>query len=159
MEWDGQCVNEAIQLCGCSCGGPGGAGGSGGEAGAGGEAGVAGAAGSGGLVPACDVPAEPPSKGACLKLSADIVCNPVSGEACTQAGHACDFSEKGYACYPPPNDGKLCEPCDNQSKFCQNGLTCEGGTCVRYCCEDADCGPGNSCIKGDALAGRCFQTP
>jgi hypothetical protein len=145
-EWDGQCIGEAVQFCGCDCGGgPGGPGGAGGSGPT--------------LEPACDLPATPPSGGSCVTLGGDIACNPVSGASCTQAGFACDYSDKGYACYGPPNDKKLCEACDyNNQQFCENGTTCIDGICLRYCCEDADCGLNGVCSKDGNAVGICYKS-
>lgn len=76
-------------------------------------------------------------------------CNPVSNEGCLP-GEACDFSIKGtFMCFEPPNDVALCGTCDsNNGPFCMGGLTCEGGSCVKYCCGDGDCGTG-TCSKTD----------
>jgi hypothetical protein len=140
-DWDQQCINEAVQFCACDCGGTGGAGGAG-----------------PGLEPACDVPIPAPSGGSCVAVDGDIQCNPVSGEACTEPGHACDYSEKGFACYGPPNDRKLCESCDyGKNQFCENGMTCIDGVCLRYCCEDTDCGEGGVCSKQGGAVGLCYK--
>ncbi|MCS6899059.1 MAG: hypothetical protein RMJ98_18065 [Myxococcales bacterium] len=140
-DWDQQCINEAVQFCACDCGGTGGSGGAG-----------------PGLEPACDVPIPAPSGGACVAVGGDIACNPVSGEACTNPGHACDYGEKGFACYGPPNDRKLCESCDyEKNQFCENGMTCIGGVCLRFCCEDTDCGEGGVCSKQGGAVGLCYK--
>lgn len=89
--------------------------------------------------PTCDVPADPPSAGACVTLDDAITCNPVTNEPCG-AGEACDTNGDGYECYEPPNDAVLCEECGDNN-FCAGGLTC-AGTCAKYCCTDEDCGAG-----------------
>jgi hypothetical protein len=140
-DWDQQCINESVMFCACECAGAGGAGGAG-----------------PGLEPACELPSQAPSGGSCVTVGGDIQCNPVSGEACTEPGHACDYSEKGFACYGPPNDRKLCESCDyGKNQFCENGMTCINGVCLRYCCDDADCGEGGVCSKQGGAVGLCYK--
>ncbi|MFO0762880.1 MAG: hypothetical protein U0359_40970 [Byssovorax sp.] len=88
----------------------------------------------------CAVPAG--GKGACVVMSADVTCNPITNEPCNTAmGQACDTNGAGFQCYDPPNDKKLCETCGSQDGFCAGGLTCLG-TCARFCCDNADCGAG-----------------
>ena len=95
----------------------------------------------------CVVPTPSPSAGACISITADNKCNPVTNAPCdTAAGEACDFGGAGYQCYPAPNDKKLCEPCGMADGFCQGGETCDG-VCVKFCCDDTDCGVGK-CDKG-----------
>jgi hypothetical protein len=75
-----------------------------------------------------------------------IECNPVTNEPCdTGAGQACDFAgPDAFTCYDPPNDGLLCEECDQETIFCAGTMTCntDEGLCTKYCCTDADCGTG-----------------
>jgi hypothetical protein len=141
-----------------------------GSAGAGGDAGAAGtgaggdagSAGSAGAVSGdgCDAPASPPSKGACFPIGPDTgTCNPVTNEGCKE-GETCDGGPKGFECYPPPNDSKICESCNNQGgPFCGAGLACVSGKCAKYCCDDTDCG-GGSCNKEEgAPLGVCGVKP
>jgi len=80
-------------------------------------------------------------------------CNPVSGAGCLAAGSDCDvdFGSGFFVCYPPPNAVDVCGTCDLDSMTCAANLTClipDGaatGTCLRYCCTAADCGPGGTC--------------
>lgn len=100
--------------------------------------------------PICKVPTGSPSKGACAPLGGDVKCNPVTNAPCkTAAGEACDLNDQDvFTCFPAPNTEALCAACDNQTTFCQAGLTCVGdGKCARYCCDDSDCGAGK-CDKG-----------
>jgi uncharacterized membrane protein YgcG len=98
--------------------------------------------------PECSVPVPLPATGACV--AADVHdCNPITQEGCNvAAGEACDLGAGKFVCYPAPNTLAACETCpqDNDSTWCGPGLTCTG-TCAKYCCEDADCGPG-TCVKG-----------
>ena len=62
-------------------------------------------------------------------------------------------------CYGPPNDKKLCEACDyNNGQFCENGSTCIDNICLRYCCEDADCGLNGVCSKNGNAVGVCYKS-
>jgi hypothetical protein len=45
----------------------------------------------------------------------------------------------------------LCDACSDESggPSCIPGATCAVTlTCARYCCTDADCGPGGTCTTG-----------
>ncbi len=97
--------------------------------------------------------ANTPSGGACMQdwQAVGHNCNPVNNEGCT-ATQICDFG--GYfQCYDVVGDEVgLCEACDNlDGPLCGVGLTCDSdsdtGRCHRYCCQDADCGPGASCVS------------
>jgi len=76
-------------------------------------------------------------------------CNPVTNEPCdTAGGQACDVAGPiGFVCYDPPNDGLLCQECDQDTIYCAGTMTCdtEAGLCVKYCCSNADCGTG-TCV-------------
>jgi len=87
-------------------------------------------------------------------------CNPVTNEPCdTAAGEACDFSSSGFACYPAPNDQKLCEECDQMNgPYCAGGHTClEDGGCAKYCCDDGDCGTGTCQLYQGSMVGTCVK--
>jgi hypothetical protein len=108
--------------------------------------------------PACtDVPAVAPSGGSCVTLGGNNACNPLTNEGC-DAGEACDVNQagNGFACFPPPNTQPLCEACGEQEGYCAPGHTC-AGSCVRFCCDDADCGPSGSCDDTilNGLLGLC----
>jgi len=87
--------------------------------------------------------------GECTQACAAPSCNPVTGTGCNAAtGEACDYGQTGYQCYapPPPNTAALCASC-GPSQWCASEMTClytnSAQTllkCVRYCCNDADCG-------------------
>ncbi|HTJ81170.1 MAG TPA: hypothetical protein VL400_05580 [Polyangiaceae bacterium] len=115
----------------------------------------------------CEAPADPataPSGGACL---ADFEaqghdCNPVTNEGC-MAGETCDLSGN-FKCLPlTGTEAAVCGACDNfNDQFCGVGLTCDSysdtGKCFRYCCTDADCGSGNTCVAYYALGvGVCMS--
>ncbi len=96
-------------------------------------------------------------------------CNPVTNAPCDSGkGQACDASFSmqsgftGFKCYDPPNDAKLCGTCDgSKGPFCAGTLTCSvsanfGGKCMRYCCNDMDCGTGKcltTSMNGDLFTG------
>lgn len=97
----------------------------------------------------------------CAKVCGLQQCNPVTNEPCdTKSGESCDFDgNTGYICYPPPNDAKVCEACDNSNgPYCGPGLSClQDGGCAHYCCNDGDCGTGTCDIaKGDTV-GVCLH--
>jgi hypothetical protein len=106
---------------------------------------------------ACDSPtdvASTPSGGACFDPDATgQVCNPITNEGCAAGTEICDFSGVQFLCYPVAGtEVDLCEPCDTaEDLFCQVGMTCDNdgasGKCYRYCCTDADCGAGNTCVS------------
>ena len=151
--------------------------------------GAGGAGGDQGPGPSCDAPAEAPSDGSCVTITSgaggggeggggegggggappDLTseCNPVTNEPCdTAAGEACDGLqvEEGvfvFICYPPPNDGLLCDECDySGGSFCAGTTTCAAagvptgtaGQCTRYCCSDADCGTGTCVTEVDGVS-------
>ncbi|MDC3958798.1 hypothetical protein [Polyangium jinanense] len=133
-------------------GGGGGQGGTGGQGGAGGgQGGTGGAGGEGGggggsggsITPAC--------------FTGTATCNPLTNAGCMGAGEACDFGEKqgkpGFSCYPPPNEAKEGEACNNASgPFCAPTLHCYG-TCKKFCCASAECAQGETCEPFDAALG------
>lgn len=124
-------------------------------------------AGAGGVVltPICDPPAEPPSAGICVVHGGNNKneCNPVTNDGCSGAGVACDFKTATgrFQCFPPPNEGVLCGPCDNKTIFCGPGLNCDpaSGKCGKYCCSDADCGGEDTCVPflPADYVGLCFS--
>lgn len=88
-----------------------------------------------------------------------VECNPVTNDGCdSAAGEACDATADGFVCFPAPNDVALCGECSNSAgPFCEAGSTCvgaEGTQCVKYCCDDGDCGSG-VCDTGGGLVGVC----
>jgi hypothetical protein len=108
------------------------------------------------------------SGGACVTIDdAGILCNPITNYPCkADAGEACDFSQNGFQCYPPPpdNTAALCASCDVQNgPACLPTSTClptaNGNECARYCCDDSDCGNGH-CDKttfGSDPIGFCVK--
>ena len=97
-----------------------------------------------------------PSGGSCF-ADAGLACNPITNAPCkTDAGEACDFTQGGFQCYPPPppNTAALCASCDDQSIACLPGSTClpatndpqQGSQCAKFCCDDGDCA-GGKCDK------------
>ncbi len=80
-------------------------------------------------------------------------CNPITAAECTAAepGSTCDLSHvtKTFTCFSPPNNATLCGACGNNGgPFCGAGMACFGGTCARYCCDNADCGTGKCALGG-----------
>lgn len=93
------------------------------------------------------IPDPQPSTGSCIVVdAAKNLCNPITNEGCTEMGSACDtnMAGDGFQCYPAPNDNALCEACGQQEGYCLPGHTC-AGQCLKYCCDDADCGAGGVC--------------
>lgn len=132
------------------------------------------------LYPICEVPAVPPSLGACVAFGegaprpdckalalgvslgscvpASLGCDPVTSGGCA-IGSSCDKSTTGYLCFPPPNTEALCDACDNDNGlFCSPGSTCVSGRCARYCCEDGDCSAEGFCTSRDEYGiGVCME--
>jgi hypothetical protein len=116
----------------------------------------------------CDAPtdvAATPSGGACLADYVDLGhdCNPVTNDGCLP-GEACDLG-LNFECFPATGgEAALCAACDNAAmQFCAVGLTCDSnndvGKCHRYCCTDADCGAGGTCIAYYAYGvGVCMES-
>lgn len=99
---------------------------------------------------ACDAPAVPQAKGACVSIGGSFLCNPVTNEGCDDEGASCDNNGIGFnfACFPSGNVNDVCAPCGaDADDFCLPGLTCAGGICTKYCCSDSDCGSG-TCTTG-----------
>lgn len=94
---------------------------------------------------ACTVPATAPSEGACVMLGENDQCNPVTNTGCADEGASCDYGEAGFTCYPAPNERDICASCGESVGWCDPGHVCVTGTCMRFCCTDADCGAGNRC--------------
>ncbi len=85
-----------------------------------------------------------PSGGTCGEKQT-FKCNPVTNGGC-KAHEACDVDgANNFRCWPESNDKALCEACSEDIGYCQAGYTCRG-VCARFCCNDADCGPGNKCL-------------
>jgi hypothetical protein len=115
--------------------------------------------GTGSLSAACDAPPIAPSQGACVTLGGDVECNPVTGEPCSQV---CDYYGHGlYQCYTVTSMTPVCGDCTSEP--CAVGHTCPadsdwpgtwpgGNLCVRYCCDDSDCGTGFCNKAGIATA-------
>lgn len=89
-------------------------------------------------------------------------CNPVTSELCDVAsGAACDTGNGGFVCFASGNVKDLCATCGaNDNDYCMPGLTCLDGQCMKYCCDDGDCGTG-VCEKSyyavpDAPVGVCI---
>lgn len=113
------------------------------------------------FVPACDGLPEPtPSVGSCIALDDKNLCNPITNEGCTQEGYSCDVNPAGdgFQCFEPPNTQGLCEACGAAEGYCQIGHTC-AGSCVRFCCDQADCGENAVCDTKilSGLIGLCVE--
>jgi hypothetical protein len=112
--------------------------------------------------PACDAPAVSPSMGSCYT---DPGCNPVTNAGC-QPGEACDGNDKGgFQCFgSPANTALICGDCDDANIACACGGTCGGvnNQCIKFCCDDGDCGSGK-CVKGGTTNSRdvgvCIVSP
>jgi len=77
-------------------------------------------------------------------------CNPVTHKGCKMDGTACEIVYPGiFVCIPPfGTPGGLCQACSfSMPPFCGSTFRCDPTslTCGRYCCADADCGPGARC--------------
>jgi hypothetical protein len=121
---------------------------------------------AGGADAACNAPTDPasaPSGGACIAdyLALGHDCNPVTNDGC-MAGETCDLNGNFKCAALAGGEAALCGACDNaNSQYCGLGMTCDSygdtGKCFRYCCTDADCGTGNTCIAYGALyVGVCM---
>jgi hypothetical protein len=129
-------------------GGQGGSGGTGGSA-QGGASGQGGSGGGAGAAPnGCNVPAIPPSGGACV--AGKFTCNPVTNQGCSP-GSGCDRLNDGFVCFPSASE-PVCGKCNpNTGPFCGGGLTCDpNGKCIKLCCDSSDCG-GSTCDKSVVL--------
>jgi len=80
-------------------------------------------------------------------------CNPFTNEPCA-AGDACDIAMDGnFYCFPGNNTVDQCGDCNPQGgPYCKFGMSCQlavegtgNNECTKFCCEDADCGPGGLC--------------
>ncbi|MBL9022184.1 MAG: hypothetical protein JNL21_08275 [Myxococcales bacterium] len=97
--------------------------------------------------PECSAPTTLPARGACVTMTGAHECNPVTQEGCdVAAGEACDKGTAGFVCYPDNNEHTACEGCGDDGIYCVAGYGCLE-QCAKYCCDDADCGPG-TCRKG-----------
>lgn len=86
-------------------------------------------------------------------------CNPVTNEACTGSGAACDTGQTGVECYGSGNTEAAGAPCGGQGttkgKYCIPTYHCDGessssaGTCKKFCCSSSDCN-GGTCKAFDA---------
>lgn len=149
-----------------SAGSEAGAAGQGGSDGGGGSAeqdGSAGQGGSAGEEGGSDGGVTLPT--GCAPANETFECSPLSGEGCDVAGgETCDQgkddqgNELGFICFEGPNDAKLGEACDPaDGPYCGAGMACIGangaGTCAKFCCADADCTSGETCMVLDASYG------
>ena len=91
---------------------------------------------------------------------ASVECNPLTNAGCS-GGAACDVGidenqAKHLICYPPPNPAPLGGACNaKDGPFCVPGSVCTGspGTCVPFCCSNADCAAGTACAPIDPAIG------
>jgi hypothetical protein len=95
----------------------------------------------------------------CKKPPPPRRCNPITNAEC-EGGEACDLGPSGHECFPPPNDGKICDACDpSRGLFCAGGGGCVDGRCFRYCCDKGDCGSGfcDRKVTGSKFYGVCVE--
>lgn len=115
-----------------------------------------------GATAACTAPEQlGRSGGRCLPNGG---CNPFRVDACVTADELCDWRGDAFSCAAAwPVDVGDCQPCDAaNAHFCAQGLTCIDGQCVRYCCDDSDCGADARCQKSEldqTTAGACVAKP
>ena len=91
---------------------------------------------------------------------ASAECNPLTNAGCT-GGAACDIGidenqVSHLVCYPPPNPAPVGGACNaKDGPFCVPGSVCTGspGTCVPFCCSNADCGGNTACAAIDPTLG------
>lgn len=154
-----------------------------GGGGEGGGTGGGGGAGGGEVGPAaldCSAP-DPEAAHTCGGISGELWrCDVFTNEGCdTDAGEVCHLSIEtdengndlgfGTDCFPLAPTQTLCDTCNDSDSFCGPGTFCSGYFfspedfeygCARYCCEDADCDAGSSCIPfnfdGTDVLGGCF---
>ncbi len=106
----------------------------------------------------------PEADGFCMSNYVDMGhdCNPITNDGC-EPNEVCDYGGN-FRCYADPVTQNVCEPCDNTNKvLCKQGMTCDSdfdsvGKCFKYCCTDADCGAGGSCVSYSFATniGVCF---
>ncbi|NUQ78430.1 MAG: hypothetical protein HUU21_33285, partial [Polyangiaceae bacterium] len=109
----------------------------------------------------CTAPISSPSGGSCVTLGDEVLCNPVTNAPCDGSiGESCDFGAAGLECYPPPNPQGLCAACGPNILYCSGGLTCVGGKCAKFCCDDGDCSASAKCdvnVLDTGTFGICVQ--
>jgi hypothetical protein len=81
-----------------------------------------------------------------LDCNAASRCNPVTNAPCDTQGAQCmpgngSFNGYSYTCGQVLSNTKVCDACSD----CGPTQICLGGSCARYCCNDADCGAGGTC--------------
>jgi hypothetical protein len=84
----------------------------------------------------------------CCQAQCAPPCNPVTNQGCNAANmEACDTDGNGgFACFATPMGVDICAACDEMmGPFCNPGMTCLGGECAHYCCNDGDCGAMATC--------------
>jgi hypothetical protein len=92
-----------------------------------------------------------PSGGECITTDdPGYACNPVTGTPCdVLGGETCEYDGSGFSCQAIAEAAQACRPCRlGMEPSCTVNFTCRGTLyrCSRYCCGDADCGPGVPCV-------------
>jgi hypothetical protein len=74
-------------------------------------------------------------------------CNPVTNEGCDVTNmEVCDTDMNGGFFCQGSGTQSICQMCDEgNGPYCNAGMTCVGGECAVYCCNDGDCGPTGVC--------------
>jgi len=87
-------------------------------------------------------------------------CNPVTNEGCSGTGVACDATSGAFVCFDPPNDVQPGGSCENANGpwcipqyHCDQGGDAGSGTCKKYCCTNADCTGGGTCVALNSQIG------
>lgn len=96
--------------------------------------------------PMCDATVPVPATG-CVDIGGQFQCDPVTGAGCLE-GQTCSLVGGGFICFGPPNEVPLCGECGGLHGRCAPGMGCVSpydNVCTRFCCTDADCGPGGDC--------------
>lgn len=96
--------------------------------------------------PDCDVPEGSPSNGACFVPGSFDQCNPITSAECgVGLGLACDLIGSDFICQMSEAVAAACDTCRELPGSCGPGKVCSGGVCLKYCCEESDCGPSGAC--------------
>jgi hypothetical protein len=91
-----------------------------------------------------------PGQGACGLVDGAAWCNPMrQSPTCSfELGLTCDLAPREprpgtatqFACFVSEGARHVCSDCGVVEGPCHFGLTCANSKCMRFCCDDADCG-------------------